>query len=139
MRIGIIGSRRRTSYWDFYMITKELDTIFIMLKGLYWISPAQHIDKPCKDNFCVHIVSGGCSQGADKFAEIIADKWGIPTIIHNPEYQVYGKAATFVRNDLVAKDSDILIACVSKDRTGGTEDCINSFIRNHNNSKLIII
>jgi hypothetical protein len=113
--------------------------MFITIKDLYWISPEEHLGKPCRDKDCVHIVSGGCKQGADKFAEIIADKWGIPTIIHNPEYETYGKAATFVRNDLVAKDSDILIACVSKDRTGGTEDCIKSFISNHINYKLIII
>jgi len=32
-------------------------------------------------------------------------------------------------NTYIARDSDILIACVSKDRKGGTEDTIKKYLK----------
>lgn len=73
------------------------------------------------------IVSGGCPQGADSFAEWIAKKHQVPIMIHYARWKVLGKAAGFARNGDIARDADVLIACVASDRTGGTEDTIKKY------------
>jgi hypothetical protein len=85
------------------------------------------------------IVSGGCPKGDDWFAEIIASEMNIPIIIHHPDkskmvlnghnHRSEFRKVAFERNTLIAKDSDVLIACVSPDRTGGTENTIKKFIK----------
>lgn len=118
--IGIVGSRRRDSQEDF---------------------------KTCWDSFLNiyeegdRIVSGGCSRGGDRFAEIIAEKFGLTTengklIIHPAQWKTYGKRAGFLRNGLIAQSADVLIALVATDRTGGTEDTIRKASKLH---KYIII
>ena len=105
-KIGIVGSRRRDSRYDqrdvvnaFFRVYEEGD----------WI------------------VSGGCSSGADNFAVQMAKDEGLPILIFHPDWRKLGKAAGFVRNIFIAEESDILIACVVDDRTGGTEDTIRKF------------
>ena len=75
------------------------------------------------------IVSGGCPKGGDRFSEVIAKKYGIPILIFYPNWNKYGRGAGLVRNSDVANNSDILIGCVSKDRTGGSEDTIKKFLK----------
>jgi len=105
-RIGVVGTRERNERRDY----KEVrDEFFILYKEGDWI------------------VSGGCFKGGDHFAEEIAKKNGIPILIFYPNWDKYGKAAGFVRNSFIAEYSDVLIACVSCDRTGGTEDTIKKF------------
>jgi hypothetical protein len=104
--IGIVGSRRRDSLEDYKKIIDKV--IEIYEKG---------------DTFC----SGGCSSGADKFAEEISDALQIPIQIHYAKWHTYGRGAGFMRNTLIAEDSDVLIACVAEDRIGGTEDTIKKF------------
>ena len=70
------------------------------------------------------LVSGGCPQGGDHFAERIAEAQNVPIKIHPAKWSVYGKGAGFVRNTYIAEDSDVLIAVVAKDRKGGTEDTV---------------
>lgn len=101
--IGIVGSRRRNEQDDleecrkvFLSIYKEGDTL----------------------------VSGGCPQGGDRFAEIFAKEYNIPIKIHYAEWNKFGRSAGFKRNTYIAEDCDVLIAVVAKDRTGGTEDTI---------------
>ena len=106
MTIGIVGSRRRNSYLDYQLVEKAF-------LGIY-----REGDR---------IVSGGCPQGGDRFAEVLAKKYQVPITIHYAQWQKYGKAAGFQRNGDIARDSDILIACVANDRTGGTEDTIKKF------------
>jgi len=107
MIIGIVGSRRRDSIKDYNLVvTKFLD--------IY------------KQNDV--IVSGGCPKGGDRFAEMIAKKFDIPIIIHKADWDK-GRGAGFIRNSYIANDSDILIACVSADRTGGTEDTIKKYLK----------
>lgn len=111
-----------------------------MTEDLFWITPEEHEGIECKyPKQCVHIVSGGCSQGGDKFAEIIAEKWKIPITIHRPDYEADGKSATFVRNKRVAEDSDMIIACVSLDRTGGTEHTIKKFKSCHPQGEVTLV
>jgi hypothetical protein len=104
--IGIIGTRRRDSMKDYRLVAD-------LFKELY-----DDGDR---------IVSGGCSSGGDRFAEQIARGWQISITIHYAKWKKHGKPAGFIRNKDIAKDADVLIACVSKDRTGGTEDTIAQF------------
>ena len=117
-RIGIIGSRRRNSILDFKKIENAFSKVY---NGGDWI------------------VSGGCPKGGDRFAENIAKEYGIPILIFYPNWQKYGKAAGFVRNGDIADNSDVLIACVSEDRKGGTEDTIKKFLKNNSEENLMLV
>jgi len=112
--IGIIGSRRRNTDDDHALIWEAFRQIY------------EDGDKIC---------SGGCPKGGDRFAEIIAQKIGLTErngglIIHRPKSVPSGSPrwtyakVNYDRNTLIAKDSDIIIACVASDRKGGTEDTI---------------
>ena len=101
--IGIVGSRRRNKSEDYKKVLEKFEEIY------------EVGDK---------IVSGGCPKGGDRFAEIIAKELDIPIIIHYPNWSRQGRAAGFIRNVLIVRDCDILIACVLEDRKGGTEDTI---------------
>ena len=106
--IGIIGSRRRDTSADYKACRKIFFSIY------------EEGD---------HIVSGGCPKGGDKYAELIAKELGLTEnnqglIIHRTDWKRYGRGAGFIRNTPIAQDSDVLIAVVSHDRRGGTEDTI---------------
>jgi hypothetical protein len=103
-RIGIVGSRRKNSEEDFKKCEKAFLSVY------------EDGDE---------IVSGGCYKGGDRFAEIIAKKRQIPIKIYYAAWDKLGKGAGFARNTDIARDSDILIAVVADDRTGGTEDTIS--------------
>ena len=114
--IGIVGSRRRNSKEDYNKIVKCFKNIF------------EDDDE---------IVSGGCPKGGDKFAEIIAKRFCIPITIYKANWKL-GRHAGFFRNTDIAKLSNILIACVGKDRKGGTEDTIKKFVKIHSGRNLIL-
>ena len=116
--IGVIGSRRRVSAIDQSAVRRTVI-------GIYEDG----------DRF----VSGGCPTGGDRFCEEIARKLGASITIHHADWLKYGKNAGFRRNDLIAKDADVLIACVAHDRTGGTEDTIKKFLRATDPSKELIL
>jgi hypothetical protein len=85
------------------------------------------------------LVSGGCPQGADRFAEKFAKNEGTPILIIYPNYKKYGRGAPIVRNGSVANSSDVIIACVInpedgideilKRKSGGTEDTLKKFVK----------
>jgi hypothetical protein len=114
--IGIVGSRRRNTDNDFELCYATFLNIY--KKG---------------DT----LVSGGCKQGGDRFCEILAKKYNIPIKIHYADWTHYGKGAGFIRNEFIVKDSDILIALVSKDRTGGTENTID-WAKKYNKKVIIV-
>lgn len=110
--IGIVGSRRRNKPGDEVKLVDAFTKAYV---------PGDRI------------VSGGCPDGADNFAEAIAREWGISITIHYPRKETLPKGFRlrhdytkifYARNQLIAEDCDILIAVVAKDRTGGTEDTI---------------
>lgn len=115
--IGIIGTRRRNSDEDLEKVIKEFLKIY----------------KP-GDIIC----SGGCDEGGDKFANIIAKQWGLSILTHYPDWLIHHKGAGFIRNTKIAKDSTIIIACVAPDRKGGTEDTIEKFEKLHPYGKVIL-
>ena len=104
--IGIVGSRRRNTSADKTLVYHKFQELY------------EDGDE---------IVSGGCPQGADAFAEWIAKVDQVPIKIYYAQWNKLGKRAGFARNGDIAKDADILLACVSSDRTGGTEDTIKKF------------
>lgn len=91
------------------------------------------------------IVSGGCPQGGDRFAEVLNLWYQIPIKIHRPEPVPPGSPrwaytqANFARNTLIAQDSDVLVACVSEDRKGGTEDTIKKFKKFYPEREVILV
>jgi hypothetical protein len=107
-KIGIIGTRRRDRGKDLKAVREKFFEIY---EEGDWI------------------VSGGCPQGGDRFAERIAKEEGIPIIIFYPNWKKHKKAAGIMRNTDIALESDVLIACVHEDRKGGTEDTIKKYLR----------
>lgn len=113
--IGIIGTRRRDTTKDYLKVEEA------------FLSTYKKGDV---------IVSGGCPKGGDRFAELIAAKLGLTEAngklkIFRADWKRYGRGAGFVRNTDIAELSNVIIACVSPDRTGGTEDTIKKFIKSH--------
>jgi len=108
--IGIIGTRRRDNPSAY---KKVVEVFFRWYEKGDWI------------------VSGGCSKGGDRFAHVIAKKYGIPILIFYPDWNKHKKGAGIIRNRDIAFHSNILIACVAKDRKGGTENTINNFLNDH--------
>lgn len=116
-KIGVVGSRRRDSRDDYHIVRDKL---------LEYYEEGDVI------------VSGGCPQGADSFAEEIARELGATIIIHHANWGKYKKSAGFMRNLKIAGDSDILIACVSEDRTGGTEDTVEKFNKTDKTNLVVV-
>ena len=141
--IGIIGTRRRDTKEDFELTKKVFTEIY----------------KP-DDKIC----SGLCPKGGDWFAVLISLNLGwisnnrernliynkvlrkdslifyfYPTIWLPADWNKYGKAAGPIRNTDIAKISDVIIACVSEDRTGGTEDTIKKFKKFHPDGELRLV
>lgn len=106
MIIGIVGSRRRNTDEDYRKTLMAFTKVY---------SDGDEI------------VSGGCPQGADRFAEVIAKTLQIPIKIYYAKWNKLGRCAGYVRNGDIARDATTLIACVASDRTGGTEDTIKKF------------
>jgi hypothetical protein len=103
MRIGVVGSRRRT---DFESVRGFVSTL-----------------KPGDV-----VVSGGC-KGVDTWAVRAAEDFHISYAVHLPYLNGVGyrhEATTryYARNEEIVKDCDVLVAFVSDDRTGGTENTI---------------
>jgi len=126
-KIGIVGSRRRNQEADF-------KAVFDAFVELYDIGD--------------QIVSGGCHQGADQFAEIIAEKGNISILIHYPDTSklesdipqrwAWAKI-NYARNTLISDDSDVMIAAVAPDRKGGTEDTIKKFCKKNKKTEKELI
>ena len=116
--IGIVGSRRRDTVDDLQDVKGAFASIY---------------------KYGDTLVSGGCPKGADRFAELVAKEYKIPITVHYAEWKLLGKMAGIARNGLIARDADVLIACVASDRTGGTEDTIRKFKKHHPEGEVIIV
>lgn len=85
MKIAVVGSR---SFDDYPKLSSVLD--------LY-------------RKECSLIVSGG-ARGADSLAERYANENDLKTKIFLPDWKMYGAKAGFIRNELIVKECDFLIA-----------------------------
>lgn len=113
LKLGVVGSRRRSSIKD-----KKILKEFIRL---------------AKEKFQdLILISGGCKQGADKFAEEIALEFNLPIKIYYPDISKLPKnpkrydftKINYERNTLIANECEVLIALVADNRLGGTEHVI---------------
>ena len=103
MRIAIIGSRKRS----------DRSAVAAAVAAL----PQDAI-----------VVSGGC-QGPDEWAAAEARLRGLPVVEHLPDLggcrqRFEYTRAYYARNQRVVDDCDRVIAFVSPDRKGGTEDSL---------------
>lgn len=109
MRTAVIGSR---GFENYNLLKKELEKFEISL-----------------------IISGG-AKGADTLAEKYAKEKGIETIVFNPEYELYGKKATFVRNDKIINECERLIAFWDN-KSKGTESTYKKALKKGKDVHLI--
>ncbi len=116
--IGIVGTRSRDRF-SHYLLVKEA-----FLK-VYQVGD--------------YICSGLCLKGGDRFAVLLAKKYNTPTLWFPADWERHGRAAGFIRNTDIACESDVLIACVASDRTGGTEDTIKKWMKFHPNEPVILV
>ena len=84
MRVAVIGSR---SFNDYDLMKKTLDEI--------------------KD---ISLIVSGGAKGADSFGESYARAKGINTLIFIPDWEKHGKAAGFIRNKDIVKNSNMIVA-----------------------------
>ena len=103
MKIGIVGSRRRT----------DRETVEAVISGL----PSGTV-----------VITGGAS-GPDRWAEQAARARGFEVVLHMPDlagirtrWQTADRY--YARNQRIVDDAEMIIAFVAPDRTGGTEDTI---------------
>lgn len=57
----------------------------------------------------VTIISGG-ARGVDSWAEDEAESWSIPTDIYPADWDEHGKAAGFIRNQMMVEEADAVVA-----------------------------
>jgi hypothetical protein len=108
MKVGIIGSRRRTDRAAIEACVAELDSETV-------------------------VVSGG-ARGPDRWAVEAAQQRGMSVVVLPPQLDLvrtYGEAvlAYHGRNQRIVDASDRLVAFVAPDRKGGTEDTIRRAMR----------
>ena len=110
MKLGIIGSRSRN-------LDRDRLLVFEFVK--------ERLTMVGHDELI--IISGGCPEGADQFAEQAADLYGCSCTVHYP--LKYPPAVTrheavqrfYRRNLKIVRDSETILALVNPGRTGGTE------------------
>jgi len=104
MRYAVVGSRRR----------KDRESVERFVAAL---APGDVV------------ISGGC-RGVDTWAVAAARGRGLETVERLPELKNCRRRweyaeAYYARNRLIADDCDVLVAFVSEDRKGGTENAIS--------------
>jgi hypothetical protein len=108
MRVGVVGSRRRTDREAVEAYIAELAPGTV-------------------------VITGG-AKGPDQWAEQAARIRGLEVIVHEPDLdgaRTRWQAAErfYARNQRIVDDADLVIAFVAPDRTGGTEDTIRRAVR----------
>jgi YspA, cpYpsA-related SLOG family len=81
------------------------------------------------------LVSGG-ALGVDRTAHVTCFKLGIKCIIFVPNWELYGKSAGFIRNKLIVKECDRLVAFWHNE-SRGTENSINEALKANKNVTII--
>ena len=154
MIVGIVGSRRRNSPEDLRTLEKTFVKVLATELGVYF-GDIDDLGSSLKD---VTIVTGDCDEGGDSFAVYLAyiykcnldvkrikdPETGEEMNFENHRWFPYYEMVKifYARNKEIAKEPlDFLIALVTKDRTGGTENTIKHFKKYHKDweEKLIIL
>lgn len=87
MNIGIVGSR---DFLDCDLLRTTIDNL--------------------RENYEVESIISGGARGADSLAKRYATQNDIPLVEHLAQWDVHGKSAGYIRNSLIWKDSDLIIA-----------------------------
>jgi predicted Rossmann fold nucleotide-binding protein DprA/Smf involved in DNA uptake len=108
VRVGVVGSRRRTD--------REVVETYIAQLAAGTV-----------------VITGG-AKGPDQWAEQAARTRGLEVVVHEPDLdgaRTRWQAAErfYARNQRIVDGSDLVIAFVAPDRTGGTEDTIRRAVR----------
>jgi len=108
VRVGIVGSRRRTD-------RKAVEACISQLAA-------------------ETVVITGAARGPDRWAEEAARARGLVIVVHKPDLdgaltRWQASDRYYARNQRIVDDSDMIIAFVTPDRTGGTEDTIRRAVR----------
>ena len=85
---GIVGTRTFTDFVLFQSVMKKIRLA---------------------DGNITRLVSGG-AKGADKLAERYSMVYNIPIKVFYPDWKTYGKSAGPIRNKLIVKASDFVVA-----------------------------
>lgn len=96
MKLAIIGSRNFSN--------REL----LVATLLRHYGPYDIISKKTDWSFS-EIISGG-AKGADSLGASFAREAFIPLVEHLPDWDKHGKSAGFIRNELIIKDADEILA-----------------------------
>ncbi len=76
-----------------------------------------------------YVVTGGAA-GADFWAEYFAVHYKVSRIVHEAQWEKYGKSAGPIRNRLVVSDADVLFAFYSdKSKSRGTQNCVSQALK----------
>lgn len=129
--LGVVGSRRRDR-------KKDYEIVFDLIKDSYLNYGRDLI-----------VVSGGCKEGADSFAEKVCKQLGVPILIYYPDmiefnsldinnYKKKYAIVAYARNTEIAVKSHTLLALVAEDRKGGTEHTIKQFKKLRPTQELLI-
>jgi len=110
MRVAIIGSR---NFNDYNKLKEILNSL----------------------NLKIDLIISGGAKGADTLGEKYAHENNIPIKIFYPNWDLYGKKAGFIRNELIVKNSDIIIAFWDG-KSKGTNHSIN-LAKKYNKSLII--
>ena len=108
VRIGIVGSRRRTDREAIEACVAKLAAGTV-------------------------VITGG-ARGPDQWAEEAARSRGLAVVVYKPDLEgvrARWEAADrhYARNQLIVDEADRIIAFVAPDRRGGTEDTIRRAVR----------
>jgi hypothetical protein len=108
MRVGVVGSRRRTD-------REAIEAC---------------IAEPAPETV---VITGG-ARGPDEWAEQAARARGLEVIVYQPDLngvrtRWQATERFYARNQRLVDDSDSVIAFAAPDRTGGTEDAIRRATR----------
>jgi len=113
LKLAVVGSR---SCSDDMLIIEYLTYISVL-----WEDPKQ------EDSFRMELVSGG-AKGPDTIAERWAKVCRIPTKIFLPDWDKYGKAAGFIRNQQIVDYCNMVLAFWDR-KSKGTKDSIDKALK----------
>ena len=101
LAVAIVGCRKYSNYQEFTLPCKGL--------------PQQkYLSKFIKINGSISTIISGGASGADSLAEKFANENKIKLVVYKANWQKYGRSAGPIRNTLIVKDCDVLIAFPSK-------------------------
>jgi hypothetical protein len=79
-------------------------------------------------NIAMTVMVSGGARGADAMGEKYADEMGILKEVYLPDYDKYGRAAPFVRNGDIIKNSEVVLAFWDG-KSNGTRDSLNKCVK----------